>query len=49
VLDGAGAVGAGTHARHEYVELGEMPGRAALAAGLLAALTDRGQDRALTP
>ena len=32
------AVGAGAHARHEYVDLSEMPRRAALAAGILAAL-----------
>lgn len=38
VLDGVGAVGAGAHARHEYIELSEMPRRAALAAGILAAL-----------
>jgi glutamate carboxypeptidase len=40
VLDGIGAVGAGAHARHEYVELDEMPRRAALAAGLLTALAN---------
>jgi glutamate carboxypeptidase len=40
VLDGIGAAGAGAHARHEYVELDEMPRRAALAAGLLTALAN---------
>jgi glutamate carboxypeptidase len=38
VLDGLGAVGDGAHARHEYIDLNEMPRRAALAAGILAAL-----------
>ena len=33
-LDGLGAVGAGAHALHEHVEVGEMPWRAALVAGL---------------
>lgn len=34
-LDGLGAVGAGAHALHEYVEVSELPWRAALLAGLL--------------
>ncbi len=34
-LDGLGAVGAGAHALHEYVEIGELPWRAALVAGLV--------------
>ena len=34
-LDGLGAVGAGAHALYEYVEVGELPWRAALVAGLV--------------
>ena len=34
-LDGLGAVGAGAHALHEYVEVAELPWRAALVAGLV--------------
>ena len=34
-LDGLGAVGAGAHALHEHVEIGELPWRAALVAGLV--------------
>ena len=34
-LDGLGAVGAGAHALHEHVEVGEMPWRSALVAGLV--------------
>ena len=34
-LDGLGAIGAGAHALHEYVEVAELPWRAALVAGLL--------------
>ena len=34
-LDGLGAIGAGAHALHEYVEIAELPWRAALVAGLL--------------
>ncbi|WP_211239690.1 M20 family metallopeptidase [Jiangella gansuensis] len=37
-LDGLGAVGAGAHAPGEYVEVAEMPRRAALLAGLVAAV-----------
>jgi glutamate carboxypeptidase len=37
-LDGLGAVGDGAHAAHEHVELSALPWRAALVAGLLAAL-----------
>ena len=33
-LDGLGAVGAGAHALYEHVEVGELPWRAALVAGL---------------
>ncbi len=34
-LDGLGAVGDGAHALHEHVDVGQMPWRAALVAGLL--------------
>ena len=34
-LDGLGAIGAGAHALHEYVEIAELPWRAALVAALL--------------
>ena len=34
-LDGLGAVGAGAHALYEHVEVGELPWRAALVAGLV--------------
>ncbi len=34
-LDGLGAVGDGAHALHEHVEIGELPWRAALVAGLI--------------
>jgi glutamate carboxypeptidase len=37
-LDGLGAVGDGAHARHEHILIRELPRRAALLAGLLAAL-----------
>ena len=37
-LDGLGAVGEGAHARHESVIIAEMPRRAALLAGLIAAI-----------
>jgi glutamate carboxypeptidase len=37
-LDGLGAVGDGAHARHEHILIPELPRRAALLAGLLAAL-----------
>jgi glutamate carboxypeptidase len=37
-LDGLGAVGAGAHADHEYVEVATMPGRVALLAGVLDSL-----------
>jgi glutamate carboxypeptidase len=37
-LDGLGAVGGGAHADHEYVDVDAMPDRAALIAGLVAAL-----------
>jgi glutamate carboxypeptidase len=38
-LDGLGAVGGGSHARDEYVDLRRMPERAALLAGLVEQLT----------
>lgn len=38
-LDGLGPVGDGAHAAHEYVEVAELPWRAALVAGLLNRLT----------
>lgn len=34
-LDGLGAIGDGAHALHEHVEVGSLPGRAALIAGLI--------------
>ena len=34
-IDGLGAVGAGAHALHEHVEVGALPWRAALVAGLI--------------
>jgi glutamate carboxypeptidase len=34
-LDGLGPVGDGAHAAHEYVDVAELPWRAALVAGLL--------------
>jgi glutamate carboxypeptidase len=37
-LDGLGAIGDGAHALHEHVELGKLPDRAALIAGLIASL-----------
>ncbi len=37
-LDGLGAVGDGAHASHEHVALEALPGRAALIAGVIAAL-----------
>jgi glutamate carboxypeptidase len=37
-LDGLGAVGDGAHARHEHIIISELPRRAALLAGLLAAV-----------
>ncbi|MFB9679654.1 M20/M25/M40 family metallo-hydrolase [Streptosporangium vulgare] len=37
-LDGLGAVGGGAHADDEHVVVGEMPGRAALLAGLIRAV-----------
>lgn len=37
VLDGLGAVGGGAHAANEWVDLDEMPFRAALVSGILAA------------
>jgi glutamate carboxypeptidase len=37
-LDGLGAVGDGAHALHEHVEIGTLPDRAALVAGLIASL-----------
>lgn len=40
VLDGLGAVGAGAHARSEYVTVSGMVERAALAAGVLAAFAE---------
>ena len=37
-LDGLGAIGDGAHALHEYVDIGTLPERAALVAGLIARL-----------
>src|SRR5207244_13452671 len=37
-LDGLGAIGDGAHALHEHVDIESLPGRAALVAGLIAAL-----------
>jgi glutamate carboxypeptidase len=34
-LDGLGAIGDGAHALHEHVEVGPLPDRAALIAGLI--------------
>lgn len=34
-LDGLGGVGDGAHAAHEYIRISELPGRAALLAGLI--------------
>jgi glutamate carboxypeptidase len=42
-LDGLGAVGDGAHAVHEHVEIEALAPRAALIAGLLARLANRGQ------
>jgi len=39
-LDGLGAVGDGAHADHEHVVIGELAGRAALVAALVASLAD---------
>jgi glutamate carboxypeptidase len=39
-LDGLGAIGDGAHAAHEYVDVAELPWRAALVAGLLASLCE---------
>jgi glutamate carboxypeptidase len=36
-LDGLGPAGAGAHARHEWVDLGSLPERATLVAGLIRA------------
>ena len=43
-LDGLGAVGGGAHADDEHVLVGELPGRAALVAALVADLLGRGAD-----
>jgi len=37
-LDGLGAIGDGAHAVHEHVEVGALPTRAALLAGLIVRL-----------
>jgi glutamate carboxypeptidase len=37
-LDGLGAIGDGAHAIHEHIIVRELPGRAALVAGLIARL-----------
>ena len=37
-LDGLGAIGDGAHARHEHVEIGSLPDRAALAAAIILAI-----------
>ena len=42
-LDGLGAVGDGAHALHEHVDVGQMPWRAALVAGLLRRIAAGGQ------
>ena len=42
-LDGLGAVGDGAHALHEHVEVGQLPWRAALVAGLLQRIAADGQ------
>ena len=42
-LDGLGAVGDGAHALHEHVDVGQMPWRAALVAGLLRRIAADGQ------
>lgn len=44
-LDGLGAVGAGAHARGEYIELAAMPGRIALLAGLVERMLDTAQSQ----
>ncbi|MFJ9839608.1 M20 family metallopeptidase [Kitasatospora sp. NPDC101155] len=44
-LDGFGAVGAGAHARHEYIRLDELAPRIALLAALLAVPLPRLRDR----
>jgi glutamate carboxypeptidase len=41
-LDGLGPVGDGAHAAHEYVDVAELPWRAALVAGLLNRLSEPG-------
>jgi glutamate carboxypeptidase len=41
-LDGLGAIGGGAHADDEHVLVGELPGRAALVAGLIADLLEGG-------
>jgi glutamate carboxypeptidase len=41
-LDGLGAVGDGAHARHEHVDLDSLALRAALAAGLMARISEGG-------
>lgn len=45
-LDGFGAVGAGAHARHEYIRLDQLAPRIALLAALLAVPLPRLRDRA---
>ena len=42
-LDGLGAVGDGAHALHEHVDVGQLPWRAALVAGLLQRIAADGQ------
>ncbi len=39
-LDGLGATGAGIHARHEHIQIADIPARAALVAGLILGDTD---------
>jgi glutamate carboxypeptidase len=43
-LDGLGAVGDGAHAEHEFIEVGSLPERAAVLAGLLCTVGDLPRD-----
>ncbi|MEU8005091.1 M20/M25/M40 family metallo-hydrolase [Catellatospora sp. NPDC049111] len=45
-LDGLGGVGGGSHARSEWVDVAQMPARAALLAGLIAAVLEQPRGRA---
>ncbi|WP_155373650.1 M20/M25/M40 family metallo-hydrolase [Catellatospora vulcania] len=44
-LDGLGGVGGGSHARSEWVDVSQMPARAALLAGLVAAVLEQPRGR----